>query len=181
MFAEDKEIKAIIKEQGKNAAFEIIISRHNQNVYWQVRRMVVDHEDANDLTQDIFIKAWKYLDKFRWDSRLSTWLYRIAVNETLNFIKKQKKYAASSLEDYENSLSSKLDSEELFSGDEIQKRLQKALLKLPEKQRLVFNLRYFDEMPYEEMSKVLGKSVGGLKANYHHAVKKIEEFVFEED
>ena len=139
--------------------------------------MVIDHDDADDLTQEAFIKAWKNLDKFRQESKLFTWLYRIATNECLTFLTNKKKRVMVGTDDVENELSQKLDSSPHVSGDEIQLKLQKALLTLPEKQRLVFNMKYYDDLKYEEISEILGTTVGGLKASYHHAVKKIEEYL----
>ena len=139
--------------------------------------MVVDHDDADDLVQEIFVKVWKNLDKFRQDAQLYTWVYRIATNECLNFLRKKKTRFFVPIHDLQNELAQKLDSSPDISGDEIQLRLQKALLKLPDKQRLVFNMKYFDEMKYDEISKITETSVGSLKASYHHAVKKIEQML----
>lgn len=139
--------------------------------------MVIDHDDTDDLVQNTFIRVWNNLEKFRADSSLYTWIYRIATNECLNFLKKKKKRFFLPIHDTENDLSEKLESSEFIDGDEVELKLQKALLKLPDKQRLVFNMKYFDEMKYEQIAEITGTSVGSLKANYHHAVKKIEEFV----
>ena len=139
--------------------------------------MVIDHDDADDLVQEVFVKIWKHIDNFREDAQLYTWIYRIATNECLNFLRKKKNKFFLPINDVQNELSQKLDSSSYIDGDEIQIRLQKALLKLPDKQRLVFNMKYFDEMKYDEISEITGTSVGSLKANYHHAVKKIEEFI----
>jgi RNA polymerase sigma factor (sigma-70 family) len=142
-----------------------------------VRKMVIDHDDSNDITQDVFLKAWTALEKFRGDSQLYTWLYRIATNEAINFLNKKRKRFFIPINDVEAELSDKLESDPLVSGDDIQLKLQKALLKLPEKQRLVFNLKYFEELSYEDISEITGTSVGALKASYHFATKKIEEFL----
>jgi RNA polymerase sigma-70 factor (ECF subfamily) len=139
--------------------------------------MVIDHDDADDLTQEIFIKVHRSIGSFRGDSQLFTWIYRIATNECLSYLSKKKKRLFLPIEDVGQQLVSKLDSSPHVSGDDIQKKLQKALLTLPDKQRLVFNLKYFEEMPYEEMAQVTNTSVGALKASFHHAVKKIEEFL----
>ena len=139
--------------------------------------MVIDHEDADDLTQEVFIKVWKHLENFRQDSQLYTWLYRIATNECLNFLKSKKRKFFLPINDVEAELTAKIDQSDLIGGDEIQLKLQKALLKLPDKQRLVFNMKYYDDLKYEEISEILGTSVGALKASYHLAVKKIEEYV----
>lgn len=161
----------------KEQAFTGIIKKYQEKLYWHIRRMVVDHEDANDVLQNMFIKVWKGLDHFREDSQLYTWLYRIATNESLTFLTQQKKRSTLSLSDVENGLSNKLRSDTNFDANKLEWKLQLAIQKLPEKQRLVFNLRYYDEMPYEEMSRVLDTSEGALKASYHHAAKKIEEFI----
>lgn len=139
--------------------------------------MIVDHEDTNDVLQNMFIKVWKGLENFREDSQLYTWLYRIATNESLTFLSQQKKRNTTSLSDVENGLSNKLKSDSNFDANKLEWKLQLGIQNLPEKQRLVFNLRYYDEMPYEEMSKILDTSEGALKASYHHAAKKIEEFI----
>jgi len=146
-------------------------------LYWHIRRLVIDHEDANDVLQNVFIKVWKNLEGFREDAQLYTWLYKIATNESLTFLDKQKKNTAVSLSDVETGLSNKLKADSQFDANKLEWKLQKAILSLPEKQRVVFNLRYYDEMPYEEMSRVLETSEGALKASYHHAVKKIEEYI----
>lgn len=137
--------------------------------------MVIDHDDSDDLVQDIFIKVWKNLDKFREDSKLFTWIYRIATNECLNFLNKKKNKFFLPINDVAEELSTKIDNGGHISGDEIQMKLQKALLTLPNKQRLVFNMKYFDEMKFKDISEITGTSVGALKASYHIAVKKIEE------
>lgn len=139
--------------------------------------MLIDHDDSNDVTQEVFIKIHKSIDKFREDAQLYTWIYRIATNECLSFLSKKKRRFFLPLEDVNKELSRKIDTAPHISGDEIQKKLQKALLTLPDKQRLVFNLKYFDDMTYEEMAVVTKTSVGALKASFHHATKKIEEFL----
>lgn len=163
----------------REKSFGILVRRHQEKLYWHIRRMVIDHEDANDVLQNVFIKVWKSLDGFREDSQLYTWLYKIATNETLTFLNQKKKRFSLSIENVQKELSNKLTSGKHFTGDEIEMKLQKAILELPEVQRTVFNLRYYDEMPYEEMSKVLDTSVGALKASFHHAVKKIEKSLLE--
>lgn len=161
-------------------AFSEVVKHYGKPLYWQIRRMVTSHEDADDLLQNTFLKAWDNIEMFRGEAKLSTWLYRIAVNESINFLNKQRKIQNISMDgenDYMLTSLTSLESDELFDGDEIQKCLQEALLTLPEKQRLVFNMKYFDEMKYEDISDILGTSVGALKATYHHAVKKIENFL----
>ncbi len=157
----------------------MLVRTYQQRVYWLVRKMVIDHDDADDLTQEIFIKIHKYIDTFREDSQLFTWIYRIATNECLSFLNKKKRKFFLPIEDVTQALIAKVDNDPDLDGDEIQKRLQKAILQLPDKQRLVFNMKYFDDMPYEQMAEVTKTSVGALKASFHHAVKKIEEYLGE--
>src|SRR6187401_95907 len=161
----------------KEQAYTTIIKKYQEKLYWHIRRMVIDHDDANDVLQNVLIRVWNGLENFREDSQLYTWLYRIATNESLTFIEQQKKRASVSLSDVENGLSEKLKAEKNFDANKIEWKLQLAMQTLPEKQRVVFNLRYYDEMPYEEMSRVLETSEGELKASYHHAVKKIENYI----
>lgn len=139
--------------------------------------MVISHDDANDVTQETFVKVWKYLDRFKEESQLFTWIYRIATNESISFLRKKRNRFFIPLINVENHLANSLKDDNFFSGEEIQLKLQKAILKLPEKQRIVFNMRYYNELKYEEMSEVLGTSVGALKASYHFAVKKIEKYL----
>lgn len=175
---DDRELLAAFKEEAtRERAFTQIIKKYQEKLYWHVRRMVVNHDDANDILQNVFIKVWNYLDNFREESNLYTWLYRIATNESLTFLDKEKKRASMSLSDHESGLSNKLQAEKGFDANKLEWKLQQAIQSLPEKQRTVFLLRYYDEMPYEEMSKVLETSTGALKASYHHAVKKVEEFI----
>ena len=175
---DDKELLERFKDPStKESAFTAIIKKYQEKLYWHIRRMVVDHEDANDVLQNMFIKVWKGLENFREDSQLYTWLYRIATNESLTFLEQQKKRTSTSLSDVENGLENKLKADTNFDANKLEWKLQMAIQNLPEKQRVVFNLRYYDEMPYEEMSRVLETSEGALKASYHHAAKKIEEFI----
>jgi RNA polymerase sigma-70 factor (ECF subfamily) len=174
----DKELLVMFKEESsKNFAFNLIIKKYQQKLYSIIRRMIISHDDTDDVLQNTFIKMWHHLDGFKEDSQLYTWLYRIATNESLTFLKKKRTKFFVPIVDVEYKLSQSLESDQYFKGDEIQLRLQKAILKLPEKQRLVFNMKYFEEMKYEDMSEILGTSVGALKASYHIAVKKIEEYV----
>lgn len=155
-------------------AFNTLMRTYSEPVYWQIRRMVGNHEDANDLLQNCFLKAWSNLHNFRGDAKLSTWLYKIAVNETINFLNKERQRAQIQGDEHDDEiLLSRLTSDEYFDGDALQVTFQKAVMALPEKQRLVFNMRYYNEKKYEEISEILGTSVGALKASYHHAVKKI--------
>ncbi len=161
----------------KERAFTAILKKYQEKLYWHIRRMVVEHEDANDVLQNMFVKAWKGLENFREDSQLYTWLYRIATNESLTFLAQQKKRSTVSLSEDDNGLSNSVKADTNFDGNKLEWKLQLAVQKLPEKQKAVFNLRYYDEMPYAEMSTVLETSEGALKASYHHAVKKIEEYI----
>jgi len=157
--------------------FELIVKKYQKRLYWHVRKIVVDHDDADDVLQNTFIKAWKALDNFKEESQLYTWLYRIGTNEALGFLRQKQRMNTTSIHPIEYQLSKSLESDVYFKGDTIQLKLQQAILTLPEKQRIVFNMRYYDEMPYEEMSGVLETSVGALKASYHHAAKKVEDFL----
>ena len=175
---DDQELLLHFKDPSfKEKGFTGIIKKYQEKLYWHIRRMVVNHDDANDVLQNMFIKVWNALDNFREDSQLYTWLYRIATNESLSYIEQQKKRASVSLSDVENGLSNKLRAEKNYDSNKIEWKLQLAMQQLPEKQRVVFNLRYYDEMPYQEMSVVLETSEGALKASYHHAVKKIEDYI----
>lgn len=162
-------------EDTRSYAFNLIVRKYQERLYWHVRKIVICHDDTDDVMQNTFLKVWNALDKFREDSQLFTWLYRIATNEALTFLKKKRSKFFVPFEDVEQQLISTLESSPSLNGDEIRVKLQKAVLKLPEKQRLVFNMKYFDELKYEEISQIVGTSVGALKASYHHAVKKIEK------
>ena len=161
----------------KEQAFTSIIKKYQEKLYWHIRRMVVDHDDANDVLQNVFIRVWNGLENFREDAQLYTWLYRIATNESLTFLEQQKKRSSVSLSDVESGLSNKIKADRHFDPNKLEWKLQLAIQQLPEKQRIVFSLRYYDEMPYEEMSRVLETSEGALKASYHHAVIKIEDYI----
>lgn len=161
----------------KERAYTSLIKKYQEKLYWHIRRMVIDHDDANDVLQNVLIRVWNGLANFREDSGLYTWLYRIATNECLTFLEQLKKRSAVSLNDMESGLSNKIRADKHFDGNKAEWKLQLAIQQLPEKQRLVFGLRYYDEMPYEHMSKVLETSEGALKASYHHAVKKVEEYM----
>lgn len=164
----------------KELGFRQLIETYQKPVYQVIRRMVLNHEDADDLTQNTFIKAYKALDRFEGNSTLFTWLYRIATNESLTFLEKKKKRYFFSLDDHQEKMEAYVDQSPSLTGDEIQVKLQKCLLKLPDKQRLVFHLKYEEDLSYEEISKITGTSVGALKASYHHAVKKIEQELTQE-
>jgi len=175
-YSDDELLERLRDESSRNSAFNALVARYRERLYWHIRKMVVIHEDADDVLQNTFVKAWKGLELFKGESQLYTWLYRIATNESINFLNQKRSRQMMSVEDVGYELSQSLHHDAYFSGDELQLQLQKAILSLPEKQRLVFNMKYFEEMPYEEMSEILGTSVGALKASYHHAVKKIKEW-----
>ena len=161
----------------RKKSFEQVVSYYSEKLYYQIRKMVISHDDANDILQNTFLKAWMNIGFFRGEARLSTWLYKIAFNESITFLNKQHAQNNMSIDEVDAYLIEKLEGDEYFDGDALQLKLQKAILSLPDKQRAVFNMRYYDEMPYEQMSEVTGTSVGALKASYHHAAKKIEEFL----
>ncbi|MBN8664615.1 MAG: RNA polymerase sigma factor [Chitinophagales bacterium] len=178
MHTEDRALLQQFKvAQTKERAFTDLMKKYQERLYWHIRRLVVEHEDANDVLQNMFIKVWNGLENFREDSQLYTWLYRIATNECLSFLEQQKKRSAISFEDIQEGLSEQVKAAENFDANKLEWKLQLAIQQLPEKQRVVFTLRYYDEMPYEEMSRVLETSEGALKASYHHAAKKIEDFI----
>lgn len=175
---EDQQILAAFKKEGsKEAAFTQLVKKYQERLYWHIRRMVVTHEDADDVLQNTFIKVWRHLANFKEESGLYTWLYRIATNETITWLEQQKKRFSISLSEGESPVSEKLVAQKGYDANKIEWRLQQAMQALPEKQRIVFSLRYYDEMPYEQMSEVLETSVGALKASYHFAVKKVEAFI----
>jgi RNA polymerase sigma-70 factor (ECF subfamily) len=160
-----------------NKGFRLLVEKYSQRLYWHIRRLVILHEDAGDALQNTFINAWKNVAGFRNESSLYTWLYTIATNEALTLIYKRKRNSSVSIDELESYFISSLEGSTWFDGDAAQLKLQNAILQLPEKQRIVFNLKYYDEMTYEDMSKVLKTSEGALKASYHHAVKKIEKII----
>jgi RNA polymerase sigma factor (sigma-70 family) len=175
---DDRQILEGMNTPGKEeTAFNHLLEKYQEKIYWHIRKIVIDHEDTDDVMQNTFIKIWRSLPEFRADSRLFTWLYRIATNEALSFLKQKKRRSLTPLEDVEHRLSEEMETDPYFDGSEIQLKLQQAILKLPDKQRIVFNMKYFEGMKYEEMAEILGTSVGGLKASYHHAVKKIESML----
>ena len=176
-YADDKLLALFREENSRNNAYALIVQKYKERLYWHIRRIVIDHDDADDVLQNTLIKAWKGLLKFKEESQLFTWLYRIATNESITFLNQKRKRFFIPIVDVEQELAQSLESDAFYTGDEIQLKLQKAILTLPEKQRLVFNMKYYEEMKYEEMSKILDTSVGALKASYHHAVKKIEIYL----
>lgn len=175
---EDHELLSKIRQpESRNYGFNMLVRTYQQRVYAHVRKMVIDHDDADDITQETFIKIHKHIDGFREDAQLFTWIYRIATNECLTFLQKKKRRFFLPIGDVTGELSAKLDANPGLSGDEIQLKLQKALLQLPDKQRLVFNMKYFEDLTYEQIAEITKTSVGALKASYHYAVKKIEELI----
>ena len=179
---EDQNLTARLRD-GATAreAFNEVMARYSEPLYWQIRRMVQSHDDANDLLQNTFMKAWMSIENFRGDAKLSTWLYKIAINEALSFLDSERRRRHMSLDDQEAEIVSTIAASTDFDGNELARKLQMAIATLPEKQRLVFNMKYFDDMKYEDISKILGTSVGALKASYHLATKKIEQYFDEHD
>ena len=180
-YIEEEVVERLRDPDRQRDAFAQIVAAYSEKLYWQIRKMVMSHEDANDLLQNTFLKAWTNLDSFRGDSKLSTWMYKIAVNECITFLNKQRAINNVPLDDTDVYLLHTLKADEYFDGDEIDEKLQKAILNLPEKQRIVFIMKYKDDMKYEDISEILGTSVGALKASYHHAAKKIEDFLSEKN
>lgn len=170
-------IEALKSEKRRDIAFNDLVNKYQERLYWHIRKIVLNHDDSDDVLQNTFLKVWRNIGSFREESSLFTWLYRIATNESLTFINQKKRHTLTPMSETGDFLQQNLEADEYFDGDEIQKKLQQAIITLPEKQRLVFNMRYFDEMPYQEMSEILNTSVGALKASYHHAAKKVEEFI----
>ena len=177
----ETELIANLKSDGnREMAFQQLVKTYQERLYWHIRKIVMNHDDADDILQNVYIKVWKNVDSFREDSSLFTWLFRIATNESLSHLQKQRRHSVVSMSEISDYLTDSLESDVYFDGDEIQKKLQLAIIQLPEKQRIVFNMKYFDEIKYEEMSEILQTSVGALKASFHFAVKKIEDFLKEE-
>ena len=172
---DDKEILALFRSpKGEDRAFRLLVEKYGERLYWHVRKIVLCHEDADDVLQNALVKVWQGLRGFREESRLFTWMYRVATNEALNFLEERRRGPLGRAEEITPMLENRLESDVFFDGDEIERELQRAVLRLPERQWLVFNMKYFDGMKYEDMSEVLGVTVGGLKATYHNAVKRIE-------
>lgn len=174
---EQKLAEDLRNESTAHKAFDELMRLYGEKIYWQIRKMVVSHDDAADLLQNVFLKAWNNISNFRGDAKFSTWLYKIAINESINFINQSKNKSGRSADSDDTFLLGNIASDPYFDGDEVRIKLQEAILTLPEKQRLVFNMRYFDELKYEEISEILGTSVGALKASYHHAVKKVMKYM----
>jgi RNA polymerase sigma-70 factor (ECF subfamily) len=179
---DDQQLKDMLKNPATlRRGFEILVRQYSEQLYWQVRRIVLTHEDSNDVVQNALLKAWNSIETFKGDSKVITWLSRIAINEALDFTRRQKSHPTLSADDADLGLSSRLMADEYFDGDETEAQLQEALANLPDVQRTVFQLRYYDEMKYSDISKILGTSEGGLKASYHIAVKKITQFFHQHD
>jgi RNA polymerase sigma-70 factor (ECF subfamily) len=174
---EDELIQQLHDPEKQRDAFAQVVNLYGEKLYWQIRKLVLTHDDADDLLQNTFMKAWTNIDYFRGDAKLSTWLYKIAINECITFLNRQRSKNSISLDDADVFMLERLRGDSYFDGDEAQMKLQEAVLRLPEKQRLVFNMKYYDDMKYEEMSDILGTSVGALKTSYHIAVKKVEAFL----
>jgi RNA polymerase sigma-70 factor (ECF subfamily) len=161
----------------RERGFRLLLSKYQERLYWHIRRLVIEHEDANDVLQNTFVKVYKGIPKFKGNSTLYTWLYRIATNESLTFLKRKKRRRTASIEDEMTELANRLHADVYFDSNEATIKLQQAIAQLPDRQKTVFNMRYFDEMSYQDISSVLETSVGGLKASYHHAAKKVEQYL----
>lgn len=182
MEADDRNLIAELKQENtRNLACHRLVKLYQERLYWHIRKILLNHEDTDDVLQNTFVKVWKSIGNFREESSLYTWLYRIATNEAITFLNSKKRRSLLPLNDASDYLMENLTSDPYFEGDKLQMKLQQAILQLPDKQRIVFNMKYFDEMKYEDMSKILDTSVGALKASYHHAAKKIEEFIKNSD
>lgn len=177
MIAEETLLNELKQLETQAKAFEVLVNTYKERLYWHIRRIVLNHDDTDDVLQNTFIKVFKNIDGFKGDSKLYSWMYRIATNEALTFLKKKSKKLGISDSEMQNKMVSNLQADVYFDGDEIQLKLQQAIAILPEKQKLVFNMKYYQEMKYEEISEILNTSVGGLKASYHLAVKKVESFL----
>ena len=174
---EQELIEQLKSSRTQAKAFKILIELYKERLYWHIRKIVINHEDADDVLQNTFIKVLKNIKNFKEQSQLFSWIYRIATNESISFLNQKTKKLNVSIEDYQQEMSATLQEDEMFNGDEIQLLLQKAIMQLPQKQQLVFNMKYFDDMKYVDISEILDTSVGALKASYHHAVKKIEYYL----
>ncbi|MEZ4808892.1 MAG: RNA polymerase sigma factor [Allomuricauda sp.] len=180
MIAEETLVHELKQRESQAKAFEVLVNTYKERLYWHIRRIVLDHDDADDVLQNTFIKVYKNIEGFKGDSKLYSWMYRIATNESLTFLKQKSKKMRIGDEELKTKMVENLQSDAYFEGDEIQLKLQRALATLPDKQKLVFTMKYFQEMKYEEISEILETSVGALKASYHLAVKKIEAYLKED-
>ena len=172
---DDEIVRLFHSNGGEERAFRILVEKYNRRLYWHIRKIVLSHEDSDDILQNTFVKVWRGLKEFRNESKLFTWMYRVATNEAINFLAEKSRRPYGNSQEITPMLENQLESDIFFNGDDIQRELQRAVLKLPEKQRIVFNMKYFEDMKYEDMAEVLNVAVGTLKATYHNAVKKIEE------
>lgn len=177
MIAEETLVSQLKNRESQSRAFEVLVNTYKERLYWHIRRMVIDHDDTDDVLQNTFIKVFRNIDKFKGESKLYSWMYRIATNEALSFLKSRSRKLGQSSGEMQETLVNQLESDVYFEGDEIQLKLQHAIATLPEKQKLIFNMRYFQEMKYDEISEILETSVGGLKASYHLAVKKVQNYL----
>ena len=177
MVEEQELVTALQTEADKEAAFRELVSQYKERLYWQIRNMVLDHDDADDVLQNTFIKVFRNINSFKGDSKLHTWMYRIAANESITFLNKKAKQNNVSIDNLKDNAVRNLESDVYFEGDKIQLLFQKAIATLPERQRLIFTMKYFGEHTFEELSGILDTTVGGLKSSYHIAVKKITEYV----
>lgn len=173
----DSEIIRLYDSGKKEEAFTQIVRNYSERLYWHIRRFILDHDEVDDLLQEVFIKVWAALPSFRGEARLFTWIYRIATNEALNYLRKERLRSALTFVPLDKIADSKIDEDKFFDGNKLQRELAKAIGKLPPKQRAVFTLRYYEEMPYEDISQILDSSVGSLKASYHHAYVKIKDYL----
>jgi len=174
-------VSALQSTDEKEQAFKILVTQYKERLYWQIRKIVLDHDDTDDVLQNTFIKVFRNIDSFKADSKLYTWMYRIATNEAITFVNKRAKRANISSQEVQESIISKLETDVYFEGDQIQLQLQKAITTLPQKQRLIFNMKYFDEHTFDQLSEILETSVGGLKSSYHIAVKKIKAYLHDNE
>jgi RNA polymerase sigma-70 factor (ECF subfamily) len=170
----DEYIICLFREKKQEKAFRLLVDKYKERLYWHVRKILISHEDADDILQNSFVKIWQGLEHFRFDSQLYTWMYRIATNEALNFLQEKRRKVYGNSDEISDFLINTLESDLYFGGDDIQKELQRAILTLSDRQRVVFNMRYYDDMSYEEIAQILNVTIGTLKATYHNAVKKIE-------
>ena len=180
MLEEEVLIERLKDPLTREASYRTLISTHKQRLYWHIRKIVLNHEDADDVLQNTFIKVFRHIESFNGDSKLFSWMYRIATNESISFLNKKAKHLHVDMKTVQEQNIDNLRADVYFDGDEIQLKLQKAIISLPQKQQLVFNMKYFDDLKYDEISEILGTSVGALKASYHHARKKIELFLLNE-
>lgn len=180
MIAEETLVEQLKDKNSQAKAFEVLVNTYKERLYWHIRQIVLNHDDADDVLQNVFIKVFRNIEGFKGDSKLYSWMYRIATNEALTFLKTKSRKLGVNSEELQEKLANNLESDVYFEGEEIQLQLQKAIATLPEKQKLIFNMKYFQEMKYDEISEILETSVGGLKASYHIAVKKIEAYLKED-